>query len=451
MKSLPTILALTMLSLSTSAAMAQTKYDSGLIPNPVILLPDATATSLVVLLSDSAGWGTVEQKEAERLQGNGSIVIGIDTPAYLTALSKDDGDCIYMISDIEDLAHQTERNSGNTAYLPPIVAGIGGGGALALAMLAQTPQATMGQTLAIDPKAGIPLKQQLCTPAEKSASGDGMIYGLTDGALPDPATVVFSPVATADGRKHVESLLAKHPDIDIRETNDTAAVALPGLLDEFIAAGNVAQPLGMPLDVLEVSAPTHDTMAVVYSGDGGWRDLDRQVAGFLQQQGIPVVGVDSLKYFWSAKTPQQTADDLAKIIRVYEKRWNVHHILLVGYSFGADVLPATYNRLPDHLRAKVAQISLMALSHQVDYEISVTGWLGATGDGAGGDPVTDIKLIDANLIQCFYGSDEEEDACRDLKALHIDTTEIDGGHHFDGDYEKLTASIVAGLVKRLGG
>lgn len=33
-------------------------------------------------------------------------------------------------------------------------------------------------------------------------------------------------------------------------------------------------------------------MAVIYSGDGGWRDIDKEVGNALQQQGVPVVGVE---------------------------------------------------------------------------------------------------------------------------------------------------------------
>lgn len=86
--------------------------------------------------------------------------------------------------------------------------------------------------------------------------------------------------------------------------------------------------------------------------------------------------------------------------------------MLVGYSFGADVLPATYNLLPAADRARVKQITLLGLSHEVDYEISVTGWLGVTGAGKGGDPMTDVVKIDPKIIQCVYGTDEDDDPAR---------------------------------------
>ena len=62
-------------------------------------------------------------------------------------------------------------------------------------------------------------------------------------------------------------------------------------------------------------------MAVVYSGDGGWRDIDKEIAGRLQELGIPVVGVDSLRYFWSERTPERIAADLDLIMAHYREAW----------------------------------------------------------------------------------------------------------------------------------
>ncbi|RKE80287.1 AcvB/VirJ family lysyl-phosphatidylglycerol hydrolase [Rhizobium sp. AG855] len=442
-------LILTLSTASVALADDTPPLDTGMIPAPLTLLPDDTPKALVVLLSDKHGWQDSDQQQAERLQQNGAIVVGIDTPKYLASLAKDTGDCIYTVSDIEEIGHQLQRKAGNSAFLPPIIAGRGQGGALALAILAQTPKATIGQTLALDPEAGIPVTKEFCTPANKTRSGDRMVYGLTDGDLPDPATVLLSPAAPADGRDHVTSLVAAHPDIDQRDVKDDANKAYSDAIDELIALGNATDtPLGLPLTILE-TAPTSDTMAIIYSGDGGWRDIDSEVAANLQASGIPVVGVDSLRYFWSERTPEQTSADLATIMRTYQKRWKVRHVLLVGYSFGADVLPAAYNGLSDKLKDRIPQLSLLALSHQVDYEISVSGWLGANDGKGAGDPLTDIKRIDPTKVQCFYGADEEDDACRDLAGTSVETIQLDGGHHFDGDYPALAKKISDGLARRL--
>lgn len=444
--------ALSLAALISAPAFADdVAFDAGMIPAPLILMPEDTPQAVIFLLSDASGWQDQDQKEAERLSGNGVIVVGIDTPRYLASLAKDTDDCIYTVSDIESLSHQVQREAGNASVLQPIVAGRGLGGTMALAILAQTPQATIGQTLAVDPEASIPLIKELCTPADKTAQGDHMIYGLTDGELPDPATVIFTPAAPSDGRDHVSALVSKHPDIDVRDGEDDAITALSATLDELIAAESQTEsPLGLPLSILDAT-PARDTMAIIYSGDGGWRDIDSEIAGFLQKGGVPVVGVDSLRYFWSARTAVETSADLERIIHAYKKRWNVRHVLLIGYSFGADILPASYNGLSDKAKSSIIQLSLLGLSHEIDWEISVSGWLGASGGSGAGDPVDDIRKIDPKIVQCLYGADDDEDACPALQGTPVEVIRLEGGHHFDGDYEALTKLIVDGLARRLGG
>lgn len=449
------ILASTGAGLLRPALAADEPYETGTIPDPVIALPDGKPKSIVFLLSDKDGWNDQMKAEAERLRGNGSVVVGIDTPRYLKSLqadlkSSDDDDCIYTVSDIEDLSHQIQRRIGGSDYLPPLVAGIGEGGTLALAILAQTPNATIGETLAVDPGDVIPLPDQFCTPAEKTPKNGGIVYGLTDGALPDPASVRFSTTADPVGRTHVADLLKDHSDIDVADSQKPAAQTLSDGIDVMIAAtAKEAEPLGLPLTVMDVDKPAFDTMAIIYSGDGGWRDIDSEIAAYFQQEGLPVIGVDSLRYFWSARKPQETADDLARIINTYTKRWKVKHVMLVGFSFGADITPPVYNLLPDNLRQKINQVSLLSMSQASDFEISVTGWLGAKGSGAGGDPTKEIAKMPAGLVQCLYGADDEEDdGCHLLDPKKADVVKLEGGHHFDGDYEALAKLLLDRLKTR---
>jgi type IV secretory pathway VirJ component len=446
------------LSLTAPAAYAASEttqtFETGLIPSPHIFLPEGGVKGAVMLISDAAGWGDNEKAEADKLVAEGSVVIGVDFPSYIDALrkydvSENDG-CVYLVSDIESLSQQVQRAAGNSPYHLPIIAGVGEGGALALAIAAQTPDATIGQTLAIDPLAGIPLTQELCTPAKKQTVGDRMIYGLSDIALPNPVIAAFTAAASKDGRAHVDELKKAHSDIDIRDASDDAQTTLSDTLDELVAASAAADnPLGLPLTILDAK-PAFDTMAVIYSGDGGWRDIDKEVGAALQKQGIPVVGIDSLHYFWSERKPQETADDLGRIIELYRKQWQVKHVLLVGYSFGADVVPAAFTKLKAAPKSAVAQISLLSLSHEVDYQISVMGWLGAKTEGAGGDPVNDLKTVDPKLVQCIYGKeDDDEVACPDLKDSGVQVIALAGDHHFDENYELLTKTIVDGLKSRL--
>jgi type IV secretory pathway VirJ component len=434
-----------------AAAQDQQDYHTGLIPQPRILLPNngSELEGIVFLISGGQGWGTREDAEAQKLLAAGAAVVGIDFPSYIKSLRADDGECIYMVSDIEDVSQQVQRRIGNAQYRHPIVAGIGEGGALALAMISQSPNATIEEAIAVDPLAGVPLAKELCTPASKQKVGDRTVYGFDDGAVPAAVTIVSTPSADAAGKAHGQRLKQDHQEVELINSGEAPDVALSQVLATRIAAaGRTNQPLDLPLNVLQAK-PAMNTMAVIFSGDGGWRDLDSEVGGYLQSQGIPTIGLDSLRYFWSERSPQATADDLAKIIEYYRRQWGVQNVLLVGYSFGADVLPATYNLLPAEDRARVKQITLLGLSHEVDYEISVTGWLGVSGDGKGGDPMTDIVKIDPKLIQCVYGTDEDDDPCPTLKDKGVEVVPIEGGHHFDENYQALGKRIRDSLQTRL--
>lgn len=445
MRALPTIVAAITLVAGTAeiyrSYFAQNEIVS--LPTSRISDPQVKEKGIVVLLSDGDGWGAQEDSMSDALTADGAVVVGVDLPDYYAELGEEKRDCLYLVSDIEELSRQIHRDREMTTYRPPLVAGIGAGGSLALAIAAQTPFSTIGATLAVDPEPSIPLSKILCTPAPKIRVDGGMSYGLTEGALPNAVDVVFTPEAGEGGRDHVDDLKRSHPGIEVIAQDEVSEDALLTVSRSMLtAAATNGSPLDLPIVPIE-SAPTRNTMAIIYSGDGGWRDIDQKLGAHLQDEGIPVVGVDALRYFWNEKTPEQTAADLSRIIATYRERWQVENVVLIGYSFGANILPATYRRLPESDRQAVRLVSLLALSHQADFEIAVTGWLGYTGAGKHGDPVDDLSGVEPNKIQCIHGVEEEDSACPAVEEIAgTDVESRKGGHHFDGDYEALTRLIV---------
>jgi type IV secretory pathway VirJ component len=445
MKALPVVLAVITLGVAATEF-----YRTHLAENEIVSLPTSRISDpegqekgIVVLLSDAAGWGAREERMSKALTGEGAVVVGVDLPQYYAALGREDRECLYLVSDIEELSRQIHRDRDMATYRPPLVAGIGGGGSLALAIAAQTPFSTIGATLAVDPVASIPLSKILCTPAPKQLAAGGIAYGLTEGALPNAVDVVFTPTGDPAGRSHVDDLRRSHPGIEvIAGTEPPETAFLSATRNVLTAAATSVSPLDLPIVPIEAT-PTRNTMAVIYSGDGGWRDIDQKLAGHLEEEGIPVVGVDSLRYFWNAKTPDEAAADLSRIIGTYSRRWNVQNVVLIGYSFGANILPATYRRLPENDRNAVRLVSLLALSRQADFEIAVTGWLGYAGMGRHGDPVDDLAQMEPAKIQCIHGVEEKDSACPALEGIAgADIHARPGGHHFDGDYQTLTRLIV---------
>jgi type IV secretory pathway VirJ component len=198
----------------------------------------------------------------------------------------------------------------------------------------------------------------------------------------------------------------------------------------------------LPLTEVPAQRPG-DTLAVFITGDGGWAPLDRSVAALLAQKGVAVVGLSSLRYFWHERTPEKTAADVARILRHYLAAWKKDQIILVGYSFGADVLPPVANRLPPDLLERVHLIALLAASPTATFEIHVGGWLGIDDDQ--GLPVlAEARKLHGKRLLCIYGkSDSDETSCPQLKSLpNVRVVALPGAHKFRRRYDLLVAEIL---------
>jgi type IV secretory pathway VirJ component len=197
---------------------------------------------------------------------------------------------------------------------------------------------------------------------------------------------------------------------------------------------------GLPLTVLPPAHPGDDRLAIVLSGDGGWQELPKSVAAALADQGIGTVGLNSLKYFWHARTPDETAADLTRIVEHYAPLWQTRRLVLVGFSFGADVLPSVVNRLSPDLRSHLTSLTLIAPSSTASFEIRIAGWLGS---GPAGLPtVPDIERLRGLPMVCLYGESDPDAVCPKLPAGLTEVRRLPGGHHFGGDYAAVARSVL---------
>jgi len=60
----------------------------------------------------------------------------------------------------------------------------------------------------------------------------------------------------------------------------------------------------------------------------------------------------------------------------------------------------------------------------------------------------EVAKLDPALMQCFYGAEEDDTACRAPEFDHAERIETTGGHHFDGDYAALADKVMAGARRR---
>jgi type IV secretory pathway VirJ component len=204
----------------------------------------------------------------------------------------------------------------------------------------------------------------------------------------------------------------------------------------------VAAATKLPLVEVPATHGSSDTLVVFVSGDGGWAAIDKAISRDLAAHGMPVVGLNALEYFWTRRTPESAARDLQRMLEMYLPAWKKERVLYVGYSRGADVLPAMISRLPADLQSKTRAIALLGPSPRVEFEFHVGDWMRSTSKtGFAVKPEVD-KLMSHNIV-CIYGEDDKDSLCPELPAPSV--VKLKGAHHFDGGYDKLAAIILEHL------
>jgi len=215
----------------------------------------------------------------------------------------------------------------------------------------------------------------------------------------------------------------------------------PRIPDQATPTGEIT---GVPLTEVRARHQPSPLLAVLLSGDGGWAAIDRGIAAELAKQGVDTVGWDSLSYFWSAKTPEQAAHDLERVVVHYSQVWNKTRVMLVGYSFGADVLPFIVSRLSPEVRGRVKLAAFLGLGRNGSFEFHLSDWLG--GDSAGQWPTQPEirKLADIRRL-CVYGADETDSGCPGLENAGVRVVKVSGDHHFDEAYGLLASQLLQAL------
>jgi type IV secretory pathway VirJ component len=180
---------------------------------------------------------------------------------------------------------------------------------------------------------------------------------------------------------------------------------------------------------------------ILLTGDGGWAGIDQQLAAALAQHGVPVVGWNSLRYYWNPRAPARASADLTRLIEHYLARWSRRDVVLVGYSFGADVLPFLVRRLDTATRARVRALVLLAPSQTASFEVHVSEWL--PGGNQGDLPtIPEARQLGSMPVLCLYGREDHESICPRVATAGWRATPLEGKHHFGGDYEQLASSVL---------
>jgi type IV secretory pathway VirJ component len=97
------VLLVTLLVTTVTACARQTdeRFDTGRLGHVRVYEPKGEARAVVFLFSEGPRWSGDDERSAIRLRDEGAVVLGIELGAYRTALDASDGECLYLLSEIE--------------------------------------------------------------------------------------------------------------------------------------------------------------------------------------------------------------------------------------------------------------------------------------------------------------------------------------------------------------
>ena len=417
-------------------------------------------SQVVLFVSGDGGWNLGVIDMARALSSLDALVVGIDITSYLKGLAGSADRCSYCAADFESLSKFVQRKLDFPRYVQPFLVGYSSGATLVYATLVQAPPNTFVGAISLGFCPDLPLTKPLCR-------GNGLEWQPGPkgrGYMFQPATNLQQPWIAFQGTidKVCDALAT---EAYAKQVKNGQIVLLPEVGHGFSVQRNwmpqfketftrlagpkkaekptsVAALTDLPLVEVSASGPVSDLMAVIISGDGGWSGIDRQIGDVLAGKGIPVVGLNSLAYFWTKRTPDGSARDLERILGHYLKFWKKEKAILIGYSLGADVLPFMASRLPKELLSHVSLIALLGPGRQVDFEFHLTDWLGSASHGKTYPIRPEVRKLKGMRLLCLYGEEEMDSLCRDLEPALAKVVAMRGAHHFGGNYDAIAEAIL---------
>ena len=410
-----------------------------------LIAPHGKVRSFVILFSDDDGWDETESAVARNLATRGIAVAGVDTRAFLHQLDAGAGACVHPVQPLMRLAQEAEHRLGWSNYLRPALAGRGLGGTFVYATLAQAVPGVFVGGISVDYAGFLPGGKPWCRLNGYTAT---RVQSPAAGWRPGPAAQLPTPwrdVQLDPAGDQSARILAGTP-LARRIMADDEASGIATALSPLLPHSGQGPLADLPLtETSTPGAPATQYFAIVYSGDGGWAGLDRKMAAEFARRGVPVVGLDSLAYFWRSRPPASAAVDLGRIIQRYGTRWNRPRALLVGYSFGADVLPFITADLPPASRSHVARLSLIGLSPKADFQFHFASWLNVSSSAAL-PTVPRIDTLRGLPLQCIRGIAESASACPAIAPGRAQQIAIPGNHYFNGNAALLVDAMTGGLA-----
>jgi type IV secretory pathway VirJ component len=180
--------------------------------------------------------------------------------------------------------------------------------------------------------------------------------------------------------------------------------------------------------------------AILWSGDMGIRlGMGREVAESFVDAGIPVLGVNSLSYFRARRSPHEATALLEESLHRLRQTAHPRSIILVGQSYGADMLQVALAGLREEQRRDVRFIALVVPGAAIEFRAS-PGEL-FTFAMKEDDGLPTARLLGWVPTLCLSGAEERRPLCPLLHQRGVQSVSLPGGHPLRHDHERVFARI----------
>jgi len=435
----------------------------------------ATPGNVAIMISGDGGWKYGVIGFAETFSDMNTLVIGVDILHYYKNLRQRPDSCYNVAADFVQLATEIEKKYDLPEYKPPVIMGYSSGATLVYGILAQARPGTFVGGISLGFCSDIELPRMLCevNGLTQKVDVEGKIY------LLQPDAKLGNHWIVLNGKL---DKVCNYPDVVdfVNKTTDAELITLPDVghgfskLSNFMpqwkdafnrlteksginkvtdmntnqkkplpADINISQVESLPLIITNAKSENKDgPIALMISGDGGWYAFEQLFADRLAKLGIPTIGLDSKKYFWKRKSPEETADDMAACLNYYGKEWGKEKFILIGYSLGAEIVPFIVNRFPEEMKPKIGSAVLLSPDTNTDFEIHISNMLGMGNSKNVFNVTEEIIKIQTVPTLIIFGEGEKTNIPELLTGTSVKVRLIPGDHHY-----KFNMSLILETMK----
>ena len=184
---------------------------------------------------------------------------------------------------------------------------------------------------------------------------------------------------------------------------------------------------------------------VILSGDMGNTTIGMtpKIAAHLHRQGYTVVTANSLTYFSSRRTAGETTALIEQAMSRAQRLGKTRNVVLIGQSFGADMLHAGLAGMPAGMRTPIRAVILVVPEQDIVFRASPVELAGfETPDQLAYPTAARLTWVP---VTCIQGQEETDSLCPELHMPNVRRIVLPGGHNLHRDDDTLAAAILPAI------